>query len=365
MIDEDAGPGNACVLHSDAVSRWTLRPLPGLHGFCVEWAEPGELLMSRRHRLYRAAPSPAPPEPWLTVPAAGWRRLAARSRLAARGLRFAFYNVLKVSKDRLFVGFDRALGIVQDGQYRALAGLRRPCRVLRGAAAVEPDGAVVFGEYVPNRDRREGIVVYEWPGHGDRVEVIHRFEPGAARHVHGIFRDPYEPSLWCLTGDRGGECRIVRSADRFRTCEVVGGGDETWRAVSLQFRPDAVYYAMDAEFRQNHLFRIDRATGRRDRLADIDGPVYYSHRVGDDLFFGVTAELCPSQRGRSAALWHVSPADDAAPIAAFDKDAYSPRYFLPGAFYFPAGPGLGGRSFVHAVAFRHADETTFALTPEA
>jgi hypothetical protein len=347
------------------MDRWTLRPLPALRGFCVEWAEPGELLISRRHHLYRTDAPASPRQPLLPFPAPRWRRLVARWRLAARVLRFAFYNVLKVSRGRLFVGFDRALGTVQDGRYRALDGLRRPCRVLRGAAAVDADGAVVFGEYVPNRGRIDDILVYRWPGHGDRVDVIHRFEPGAARHVHGIFRDPYEPSLWCLTGDREGECRILRTSDRFRTCDVVGGGDETWRAVSLQFRADAVYYAMDAEHRQNHLFRIDRATGRRERLADIDGPVYYSHRVGDDLFFGVTAELCPSQHGRSAALWHVSPADDATPIASFEKDAPSPRYFLPGAFYFPSGPGLEGRSFVHAVAFRHADATTFSLSREA
>jgi hypothetical protein len=53
------------------------------------------------------------------------------------------------------------------------------------------------------------------------------------------------------------------------------------------------------------------------------------------------------------------------PIATFEKDAYSPHYFLPGAFYFPSGPGLRTGSFVHTVAFRDADNATFCLQRES
>ena len=51
--------------------------------------------------------------------------------------------------------------------------------------------------------------------------------------------------------------------DALQTLPAVGAGDETWRAVSVQFTRDAVWYATDAEFRPNRLFRLDRASGRR------------------------------------------------------------------------------------------------------
>ena len=54
------------------MSRWTLRPLPALRGYCVEWAEPGDFLISRRNRLYRAAAPDGTFEPVLEFPVAPW-----------------------------------------------------------------------------------------------------------------------------------------------------------------------------------------------------------------------------------------------------------------------------------------------------
>lgn len=343
------------------MSDWALRAIAELRRCTVEWVGAGEALVSRGHDLYRMSDPTVPLQRIGAIPVPKWRAEAARSRLIARLMRFSFYNVVPLPDGRTFFSFDRQLGTLRDGRAESIKGMPRACRILRSACTLERDGTLMFGEYFANRERDSVHILSLAPG-SDRVDVAHRFEPGEVRHVHGIFVDPYDRCLWCVTGDVGDECRIMRSSDRFKTVETVGSGDESWRTVSLLFTRDAIVYGTDAEVERNFIYRIDRRTGQRERLVEVDGPVYYSCAVGDDLFFGVTAELCPSQRGREAWLWHVSPAGQCQPVASYEKDRWPPRYFLPGAFYFPAGPGdMSGSSYVHTVALRGVDGCTFRL----
>jgi hypothetical protein len=339
---------------------WTLEPVPELQGYAVEWAEPGALLLSRRDRLYRASAPGAPLTPVARFPVPRWRAMAARLRALQRLLRFFFYNVVRLPDGSLFASFDRELGVLRQGTFERLGGLSRACRVLRSACAVTPEGHVYLGEYSANPDRGPMHVYRYVPGES-AVEPVHRFPPGAVRHIHGIYRDPFTGALWCTTGDRAGECQVLRSEDGFRRVEVVGAGDETWRTVSLQFTEDAVYYGTDAQFDRNHLYRLERRSGRRDVLGPVDGPVFYSHALGRDLFFTVCAELCPSQVGRCATLWHVSEGDRLSPIRSFEKDALSVHWFMFGTLHFPRGPGWADETLLHGVALRGADDRSFRL----
>lgn len=139
----------------------------------------------------------------------------------------------------------------------------------------------------------------------------------------------------------------------------MGAGDETWRAVSLQFTEDAVWYAMDAEFRRNRVFRLDRATGRRDEIGIVDGPVYYSAQWRGALFFAVAVESCPSQEGRSATLWMVRDAR-LSRVAGFPKDRWPVR-LLPGTLHFPSGPGTDAGLHFSGVAVAGGDDRCFRL----
>lgn len=343
------------------MSNWALHEEPGLRRYMVGWAEPGYYLLSRRNRLYESTDLRQPFKLVMEAAAPGWKQMAAGLRPIERLLRFVFYNTLRLPGDRLFVNFAKTAGVFEGGAYRELGGFMRPCRVLRSAGALDVDGSLYMGEYILNDRRSNDIHIYRLPPGGETVEVRRRFAPGEVRHVHGIYRDPFGAALWCVTGDVREECRVMRSTDGFKTFETIGGGDESWRTVSLLFTEDAIYYATDAEFVQNRIYRIDRRSGRREALADVDGPVHYAHAAGGDLFFSVVAELCPSQKGRRATLWLVS-ADQCTPVAAFEKDPLPVSFFLPGAFYFPAGPGSGEEFFVHTMALRGADNRTFRAT---
>ncbi|MBX9788281.1 MAG: hypothetical protein K2Y37_05155 [Pirellulales bacterium] len=341
--------------------QWT-REHP-LTGYCVEWAAPELFILSRRNSLYSTPSLDRPPRRLATLPTAGWKALASRVRPLQRLLRYSFSNVVRLPDERLFFTFDRAVGTFENGGFRPLPGLVRPTRVLRGACVLDADGTLYFGEYVGNPERHE-IHVYRLSPGASQVEIVHTFPAGQVRHVHGIYRDPVDGSLWCVAGDLKPECRILRTRDQFASLETIGSGDETWRCVSLLFDAAGAYYGSDAEFIQNRLYFIDRTTLARTQLCAIDGPVYYSHALGSDLFFGVTAELCPSQQGRHGSLWHVRRGASPQTVLQIPKDPLPVRYFLPGTWQFPQGPGLADRLLVHLVALR-GDNQTYSLRTRA
>jgi hypothetical protein len=103
-----------------------------------------------------------------------------------------------------------------------IKGLVRPCRVLRLA-----------------KERGE-MRIYKYTPGSDKLETVYVFPPKSTRHIHGLYFDPYTNSIFCLTGDAEEECKILRSFDGFKTMEVIGQGDETWRAVSILFDKDYV-----------------------------------------------------------------------------------------------------------------------------
>lgn len=347
------------------MSEWRAFPESSLDGYQVEWEEEGELLVSRRNQLFRTRSPDSPLTPIGAFPASHWKAQVSRLRPAQRLLRFLYYNVQKLPDGRLFASFDKSIGISGNGGFEEIDGLVRPCRILRSGCALGRDGNVYFGEYILNPDHREDIHVYRYRPASGRLEVVRRFPPGYVRHIHGIHADPYSDFLWCVSGDLEEECRMLRTRDGFETFEVVGEGDESWRCVSLVFTERAIYYATDSEFLRNRVYRLDRVTGERRVLGDIDGPVYVGKAVGQDVFFAVTAELCPSQIGRSATLWHVDEKDHLSSCVSFEKDALHVVYFMVGTLHLARGPGLRDRFYMSGVALEGADHRTFVVRREA
>lgn len=338
-----------------------LRLEEGVGRFTVEWIEPGKVLLSRRNHLFAADSLTGERRKIGTFPAPAWKRAATSIRQGQRALRFVYYNVLPLADGSIFLTFGKSVGVWRDGAVTPLRGIERPCRILRSGAALAQDGAVYFGEYLDNAER--GVMrVYRYAPGDDRAEVAHVFAPGEVRHIHGIFADPLDGSIWCVSGDVEGECRIMRTADAFRTIDVIGSGDESWRTVSVQFSRDAVFYAMDAEFTTNHILRVDRRTGERTKLAAIGGPVYYSFAAGEQIFFAVTAELCPSQPEPQAELWCVDAAtSECRRIATLRKDRYSVRYFMPGTIDFARAALPADRLVFKATALA-GDDRTFSVS---
>jgi hypothetical protein len=342
--------------------RWAVNELPELKGFAVEWAEPGNYYLSRRNEIFHASDLTQPLNKAATVGVPFWRSAASRSRLAQRLLRFMVTNVIELEGGEIFVSFDKTAGIVSDGSFTPLSGMARPCRILRSAVAVDGSGDLYFGEYLANNERGE-IRVYRREQGSSAVTIAHLFRPGTIRHIHGIYFDRFSGALFCLTGDAPDECRIIRTHDSFETLEVVGEGDETWRAVSLVFTEDAIYYGTDAEYRSNEIFRIRRDNGVRERLGEVNGTVFYSKVLGNSLVFATTAENAPAQRENVAALWIYDPDQGLIEAARFPKDRWHPTLFQFGTISFPYHNGFDERLHFQLVGVE-GDNRSFVLERE-
>jgi hypothetical protein len=342
------------------MTQWIVERDARLSGYAVEWTDGLQFILSRRNRLFRTISLDRRFEEIGSVDQPLWKRGAMRLRPFQRLLRSMFYNVVPLPDGSIFTTFDRSVGVIREGRYHPIRGLLRPVRCLRGACAIDGDGVLYFGEYDSNDERRP-VHIYRWTAGSNALEIAHTFPAGAIRHVHGIYFDPFEKCLWCTTGDHGSEAKFLRTSDGFKTIELIGEGDETWRCVSLLFNKEAVYYGMDAEFIQNHVYRLDRRTGKREVLTPVDGPVYYSRAQGQELFFGVTAELCPSQNGRAAAVWNVTENDSARQIVSFEKDRLRKDLFMYGTLHFSLGLGVPDRFWFQAVALEGADGQTYCV----
>lgn len=316
---------------------WQVVEKPELRGYVVEWSESGNYLLSRRNVIYHSPDLKPPFESIAEFPAPSWRRSVARSRLGQRLLRFSVNVVLPLKNGDIFVSFDREIGVIRSGKVELLAGLKRPCRILRSGAAEDQEGGVYFGEYFGNPDK-EKVNVYRYTPGEDRVEVAHTFAPGEIRHVHGIYRDGFDESLVCLTGDADSECRMMRTRDGFVTIEAIGEGDESWRAVSALFSEEAIWYGTDAEYRANTVYRLDRATGHRQEAGQVSGTVFYSKEFGGDRFFATTAENAPGQAENVAAIWCVGSDDSLRKIVEYPKDTWHTTLFGFGTIFFCGGP---------------------------
>lgn len=335
---------------------WTVENVPELRGYTIEWAEPENFYLSRQNRLFHTASLKSPFKQIAAIDAPFWKQAASNFRLAQRLLRFMVTNVIPLENNDLFVTFDKSVGIIQNGKYKQLKGLTRPCRVLRSACAVDESGNIFFGEYLANDERGE-MRVYKYSKDADTLEIVYTFPKNSIKHVHGLYFDEFTKSIFCLTGDDEKECQVLRSSDGCKTFETVGQGDETWRAVSVLFSAEHFYYGTDAEFRANHIYKVNRKSLERENLREVGGTVFYSKQIGEDLFFTTTAENAPSQKENVASLWHTDSGGNCQEIIKFKKDFWHPTLFMFGTIHFPFGNKLENELYFHLVGVNEDNQT--------
>ena len=338
---------------------WTVEEVSELQGYTIEWAETDRYYLSRRNQLFETNSLKPPFQHIAAIDAPSWKRLAGQFRLTQRLLRFMVTNVVSLGNGDLFVTFDKSVGVIRQGKYEELKGLIRPCRVLRSACALDEKGTVYFGEYLANDERGE-MRIYKYAPGSDRLEIIYTFPPNSIKHIHGIYYDEYTKALYCLTGDAERECRIIRTFDEFKTLEIVGEGDESWRAVSVIFGKENIFYGTDAEFRANNIYKLDRKTLNRESLGEVGGTVFYSKQIGEDLFFTTTAENAPSQKENVAALWHADKNGNCREIIKFKKDFWHPTLFMFGTIHLPFVNKLENELYFHLVGVKE-DNRTFRV----
>ncbi|MCO4746119.1 MAG: hypothetical protein KC912_15085 [Proteobacteria bacterium] len=222
------------------------------------------------------------------------------------------------------------------GTWRPTLALRQ-CRNVLHQSIARRGSTLVFGEYGANPER-ESVPVHCSRDDGRTWQPVFEFEPGSARHVHGVFWDPHTSTWWVSTGDFNGECHLQRLSETFEPLQRIGDGSQLYRTCFLWFTPTHVYWTMDSQLETTFAVRLDRSTGVVERLQAMPGPVWYAKALTDGVFLAATAcESGPSVRGPFAHLYASGDAQTWHEVARFPHDGLPRRWFKAGVLGFADG----------------------------
>lgn len=215
---------------------------------------------------------------------------------------------------------------------------------LRGGIALHPGSDMVyFGEYLNNH--QSDIRVLRIDSQQNVATVCWAFPRSDIKHIHAINYDPYRNRLWITTGDADHESALYYTDDEFQSVHKFAGGDQSWRAISLLFFPDAIEWGMDAgkdapASAINHIYRYEFASQQRVQVATIGNPAYAAVQCADGgAFMATTYEPGRLQdTPEQAALWYRSPDGRWQQVLALDyRDSQMPTVSRYGMLYLPAG----------------------------
>ncbi len=179
-------------------------------------------------------------------------------------------RAMRSDKCNLYVNHNGRVLAIRAGTVYRLDGTRLTplfpiqgdCVLHRGISE-DDQGWTYFGEYFMNPARGE-VRIYRLDADLDRWETAYTFPANTIRHVHGIFRDPFDPSaLWASLGDAHGECHLIRTRDRFATYRNLRGWLADLAGGESLFHPDPYLLAdrqqPGAQFRLPHGTQVRHA----------------------------------------------------------------------------------------------------------
>ena len=128
------------------------------------------------------------------------------------------------------------------------------------------------------------------------------------------------------------------------------GGNQQSRALQLLFTKDYAYFGTDTPFEINHIYRLDKSSGRIEKLASVDASVYWGCKVGDALFFSTALEFSSVNVCSFASIWGSLDGRRWRQVAKYKKDLWPTRYCEIGQIFFPQGNNNTGYLFYTPVA---------------
>ncbi len=241
-----------------------------------------------------------------------------------------------------------------DSEPRRIGNVRVGRGPLAQGHCEDPAGILYYGEYVGVGRTARKISILCWRKDWSDWRIFYAFRQGETRHIHCVQYDLVSDRLWVATGDKDTECMI----GYFEQCAngpkfvIVGRGSQAFRAVSLIFTRDYVYWGSDCGRDTtegcNFIYRWSRSIGQVEQIARIPGPVYYS-TVGKDgtLWCSSAVEGSSSEPDDYARLWRSRDGISWGAVAEWRKDRY-PKVLGYGILSFPQGTAPAGRLYVNS-----------------
>ena len=266
--------------------------------------------------------------------AQGWKPLASQFTLGARLLRF------NIQAMRLLPDGVRVV-VARDGIYRAEAGeveMQRTWQVTRGSRPINlsaDDNRLLFGEYGGAEMDSVEVRVYCSDDGGQHFEPVYDFPKGDIHHIHNVVVDRYADHYWILAGDHGRTPGIAILSKDFRNLEWVARGSQMVRAVSVLVRPDCLIYGSDSELEPNYIIRLDKNSGRYERVMPIDGSSLYAADFGEIGLITTCVEPSQINKNRCACLYSSRDDDNWCRLLSLQKDRWNNVVFQFGLIVLP------------------------------
>jgi len=273
----------------------------------------------------------------------------AYSRIHARLMRRGIHSLKILHDGKILLVAKNVISVVDS----ANENIVRSFSISRGSRPLfvceNQNGDLFWGEYFRNK-QRENVNIFMSCNQGKSWHVVYNFEANSIRHVHGVFCDPYDNRIWVTTGDEDHESAIWVTDDNFKSLDKIIGGNQQARALHLLLTNDYVYFGTDTPFEKNHIYRLDKNSGRVENLASVDTSVYWGTKVGDALFFSTAVEPSSANICEFASIWGSLDGKGWREVAKYKKDFWPWKYFQIGQIYLPQGNNTTGYLFYTPVA---------------
>lgn len=291
------------------------------------------------------------------VPLPTITRFAAATKIGRRALRTNVKHCLKVSEELFIVFVGKAICQlnIKTRELRQTAQIvgSRPLRICFGG------GAIFYGEYRRNL-KRSPISLFRSDDLGESWQIAWQFDD--VRHIHGVFADPRNGSIWLTTGDTDSESAIWNSQDNFKSINKIIAGSQQCRVIDLLFDDKSIFFGSDAPDEVNWIYRFDRESQATTPMQQVAGPVFHGATIAGQHFFSTVCEPSQVNTSKYCEIWTLPLIDSHGTwqrVRRYRKDFW-PLVFEYGQVILPAGPGTPCEIWLSPYATRK-DQTSLLI----
>ena len=258
-------------------------------------------------------------EKYLKVDGLGWINYL---KLYNRALRHGVHNFYKINDGIDCITVKGKILFYKDKELFNTLILENGSRPLR-SGIVYKDEYIIYSEYYGNKNR-DPINLYKYNFFENTKEILYTFDN--IRHIHFIQQDINNPSsIYIGTGDLDEECGVYKFDLINFDIRKLGGGSQTWRAVSILQNDKILYWGTDDPDGKNYIMRYDLQGNRLEKVREIDGPAYYSTITkNNDMFVATTIE---DRKRHRAIIYKSLDGEKWDEHMEFKKDIFHTKYF--------------------------------------